>query len=317
MRTLGIVMNPIEDIKPYKDTTLALMLAAQRRDWKLRYLEPVDLWLRDGVAMGYTRGVRVYDDSKRWFEFEDMRTPLPLGQLSAILMRVDPPFNLEYVAATYILERAEAQGAIVVNKPQALRDCNEKAFTAWFADLAPPTIFSRDSDTLRAFHAEFGDVIYKPIAGMGGQGVFRVGGDGLNLGSIIEQLSQNGNRTIVAQQYLPAITDGDKRVLIIDGQAVPSCLARTPTAGEIRANLAAGGRGEVRPLGAAEKKIASIVGPELKRRGLLFVGLDVIGDWLTEINVTSPTCAREIDAASGTDIGGMLIEAIERRLSGP
>ena len=310
-------MNPIGSIKPDKDTTLALMLAAQRRGWKLCYLEPADLWLRDGVAMGNARGIRVYDDSKRWFEFEDVRAPLALGKLDAILMRVDPPFNLEYVAVTYILERAEAQGALVVNKPQALRDCNEKAFTAWFADLTPPTIFSRDSGTLRAFHAEFGDVIYKPITGMGGQGVFRVGSDGLNLGSIIEQLSQNGNRTIVAQQYLPAISDGDKRVLIIDGLPVPSCLARTPAGGEIRANLAAGGRGDVRPLGAAEKEIASVVGPELKRRGLLFVGLDVIGDRLTEINVTSPTCAREIDAASGTDVGGMLLKAIERRLSGP
>lgn len=314
-RTIGVVMDPIASIKPYKDTTLALMLAAQKRGWQLRYFEMQDLWLRDGIAMGNARALRVFDDKKHWFEFGETQE-LALGSLDAILMRKDPPFDLEFVAATYILERAEAQGALVVNKPSSLRDCNEKMFTAWFAALTPPTLFSRNAQVLRAFHAEHGDVIYKPVDGMGGSGIFRVGADGLNLGAVIEQLSDYGRRTIVAQKYLPAIVDGDKRVLVVDGEPVPYCLARIPQSGETRGNLAAGGRGEPRPLTARDRDIAAAVGPELKRRGLLFVGLDVIGEHLTEINVTSPTCAREIDAAYGTDIGGLLMAAIERRLDG-
>lgn len=314
-RTLGVVMDPIGSIKPYKDTTLALMLAAQQRGWALRYLEMQDLWLRDGIAMGRVRSVTVFDDKHHWFEWGEAET-IPLGTLDAILMRKDPPFDLEYVTSTYILERAEAQGALVVNRPSSLRDCNEKMFTAWFPALTPPTLFSRDATTLKAFHAEHRDVIYKPVDGMGGMGIFRVGTDGLNLGSVIEQLTDLGRRTIVAQQYLPAIKEGDKRVLVVDGEAIPYCLARVPQAGETRGNLAAGGSGEPRPLTEADRRIAAAVGPELKRRGLLFVGLDVIGEHLTEINVTSPTCAREIDAAFGTDIGGTLIAAIERRLPG-
>jgi glutathione synthase len=306
-------MDPIASIKPYKDTTLALMLAAQKKGWSLRYLELADLGLRDGVAIGRARTVTVFDDKKHWFELGEAETT-ELGTLDALLMRKDPPFDLEYVTATYILERAEAAGCLVVNKPASLRDCNEKMFTAWFSQLTPPTLFARDAQVLRAFHAEHGDVIYKPVDGMGGMGVFRVGRDGMNLGSVIEQLTLMGTRTIVAQKYLPAIKDGDKRILVVDGDAVPYCLARIPQAGETRGNLAAGGRGEARPLTARDREIAAAVGPELKRRGLLFVGLDVIGEHLTEINVTSPTCAREIDAAYGTDIGGRLIAAIERRL---
>jgi glutathione synthase len=313
-KTLGVVMDPIGLIKPYKDTTLALMLAAQARGWSLRYFELDDLWLRDGVALGRARSVRVFDDRQHWFEFDGEAETVELGSLSAILMRKDPPFDLEFVAATYLLERAQAAGALVVNDPASLRDCNEKVFTAWFPALTPPTLFARDAATLRAFHAEHHDVIYKPVDGMGGSGIFRVGSDGLNLGSVIEQLSDYGRRTIVAQKYLPAIVDGDTRVLVVDGEAIPYGLARIPQAGETRGNLAAGGRGEPRPLNAAQKRIAEAVAPELVRRGLLFVGLDVIGDYLTEINVTSPTCAREIDTAYGTDIGGQLIESIERRL---
>jgi glutathione synthase len=312
-RTLGVVMDPIGSIKPYKDTTLALMLAAQQRGWQLRYLEMQDLWLRDGIAMGRVRPVTVADDRKHWFELGAPQT-IRLGELDAILMRKDPPFDLEYVTTTYILERAEAQGALVVNRPASLRDCNEKMFTAWFPELTPPTLFARDTDTLRAFHAEHRDVIYKPVDGMGGMGIFRVGPDGMNLGSVIEQLTDLGRRTIVAQKYLPAIKEGDKRVLVVDGAAIPYCLARVPQAGETRGNLAAGGSGVPQPLSEADRRIAAAVGPELQRRGLLFVGLDVIGEHLTEINVTSPTCAREIDAAYGTDIGGTLIAALERRL---
>jgi len=313
-RRLGVVMDPITGIKPYKDTTLALMLAAQKRGWQLVYFEMGDLWLRDGVARGRGRVVRVHDDRKHWFDFEGEATEMPLSDLQVILMRKDPPFDLEFITATYVLERAEAQGILVVNRPNALRDCNEKMFTAWFPQCTPPTLFARDATQLRAFHAEHGDVIYKPVDGMGGIGIFRVDATGMNLGSVIEQLSANGTRTIVAQKYLPAIVQGDKRILVVDGEAIPYCLARIPQGGETRGNLAAGGRGEPRPLTDRDRWIAQQVGPELKRRGLLFVGLDVIGDFLTEINVTSPTCAREIDAAFGTDIGGLLLEAIERRM---
>ena len=316
-RTLGVVMDPIGSIKPYKDTTLALMLAAQRRGWSLRYMEQDDLSVRDGTAMGRVRGLRVQDDRQHWFDFTGEPKVTPLGALDAILMRKDPPFDLDYITSTYILDRAEQQGALVLNKPQSLRDCNEKLFTAWFPELTPPTLFARDDASLRAFHAEHGDVIYKPIDGMGGSGIFRVAGDGLNLGAIIEALTDHGRRMITAQKYLPAIVDGDKRILMIDGEPVPYCLARVPMAGETRGNLAAGGSGRAQPLSDADRRIAARVGPELRRRGLVFVGLDVIGEHLTEINVTSPTCAREIDAAYGTDIGGMLMVAVERRLASP
>lgn len=307
-------MDPIGSIKPGKDTTLALMLAAQRRGWNLQYFESSDLWLRDGVAYGKGCGLTVHDSDRDWYEYQNVKKVVVLGTLDAILMRVDPPFDMEYVATTYILEQAESQGALVVNKPGALRDCNEKAFTAWFPELTPPTIFARDKETLRAFHAEFGDVIYKPMNGMGGQGVFRVRSDGLNLNTIIEELSDHGRRTIAAQKFLPAITSGDKRVLMVDGEVVPWCLVRIPAEGEIRGNLAAGGSGVARSLGDTERRIASSIGPDLKRRGLLFVGLDIIGNYLTEINVTSPTCVREIDAACGTNIGDSVIEAIERSI---
>lgn len=314
-RRLGVVMDPIASIKPYKDTTLALMLAAQQRGWSLHYLEMSDLSLRDGVALGRARAVTVHDDKQHWFDFTGEAQTIKLGELDAILMRKDPPFDLEYVTATYILERAEAQGALVANKPSSLRDCNEKMFTAWFPQCTPPTLFSRDLATLRAFHAEHGDVIYKPVDGMGGQGIFRVGSDGMNLGAVLEQLTANGSTTIVAQKYLPAIKDGDKRILMVDGEPVPYCLARVPMAGETRGNLAAGGSGRPQPLTDKDRWIAAQVGPALKERGLLFVGLDVIGEHLTEINVTSPTCAREIDKAFGTDIGGQLIDALARRLA--
>jgi len=313
-RTLGVVMDPIGTIKPYKDTTLALMLAAQQRGWALRYFEMGDVWLRDGVAMGRARPVSVRDDNQHWFELGEPEH-IQLGGLDAILMRKDPPFDLEYITATYILERAEEQGALVANKPRSLRDANEKVFISWFTQCCAPTLISRDTAQLRAFHAEHGDAVLKPLDGMGGTGVFRIGSDGLNLGAVIETLTDNGRRHIMAQRYLPEIRDGDTRVLVIDGEPVPYGLARIPQAGETRGNLAAGGRGEARPLTERQRWIAQQVGPRLREMGLLFVGLDVIGDFLTEINVTSPTCAREIDAAYGTDIGAQLMAAIERRLA--
>lgn len=312
-RTLGVIMDPIGSIKPYKDTTLALMLAAQRRGWNLRYLEMQNLWLRDGVAMGRMRPVEVRDDARDWYTLGEP-AEAPLGSLDAILMRKDPPFDLEFVATTYILERAEQQGALVVNRPQSLRDANEKVFISWFAHCCAPTLIARDATSLRAFHAEHGDVIYKPLDGMGGAGIFRVGTDGLNLGAVLEALTDNGRLHIMAQRYIPQIVDGDKRILIVDGEPVPHALARIPRGGEVRGNLAAGGRGEARPLTDRDRWIASQVGPALRERGLLFVGIDVIGDYLTEINVTSPTCVREIDAAAGLDIGAQVIAAIELRL---
>lgn len=313
-KILGVVMDPIDSIKPYKDTSLALLLAAQRRGWTLQYLEQTDLFIRDGQACGRMRPLEVSDDLKQWHRFRGEADARPLAELDCLLMRKDPPFDMNYITSTYVLELAQRQGVLVVNDPRSLRDCNEKLFTAWFPELCPPTLFSANESTLKAFHAEHGDVIFKPVDGMGGSGVFRVSADGQNLGAVIEQLSAGGERMIVAQRFLPGISDGDKRVLMVDGEAVPYCLARIPAKGETRGNLAAGGRGEARPLGEAEKRIAERVGPELRRRGLLFVGLDVIGEQLTEINVTSPTCAREIDAAFNTDIGALLMEAIERRL---
>ncbi|MGB0217702.1 MAG: glutathione synthase [Sinimarinibacterium flocculans] len=313
-RTLAVVMDPIQSIKPYKDTTLALMLAAQKRGWALRYLEMQDLWLRDGVAMARTRPVTVFDDTRRWFELGEAQDA-PLGEVDAVFMRKDPPFDLEYVAATYVLERAEEQGALVVNRPRSLRDANEKVFISWFAQCCAPTLIARDTATLRAFHAEHGDVIYKPLDGMGGAGIFRVQADGLNLGAVIEALTDNGRRHIMAQRYIPEIVHGDKRVLMVDGEPVPFALARIPQHGEVRGNLAAGGRGEPRELSERDRWIAAQVGPALREKGLLFVGLDVIGEYLTEINVTSPTCVRELDAGCDLDIGSEVIAAIERRLA--
>lgn len=313
-RTLGIVMDPIGSIKPYKDTTLALMLAAQARGWTLRYLEMADLFVRDGIAFGRVRPLQVHDDKRHWFDFTGEAQTIGLGELDAMLMRKDPPFDLEYISATYILELAERQGALVVNRPQSLRDCNEKVFIASFPQCTAPTLIARDAAPLRAFHAEQKEIVLKPLDGMGGSGVFRIGADGMNLGAVIETLSDNGRRYIMAQRYLPEIRDGDKRILMVDGEPVEYCLARVPMAGETRGNLAAGGSGRAQPLSERDRWIAQQIGPELKRRGLLFVGLDVIGEYLTEINVTSPTCAREIDAAYGTDIGGRLMTAIEHRM---
>ncbi|ULQ46840.1 glutathione synthase [Flagellatimonas centrodinii] len=314
-RTLGVLMDPIAAIKPYKDTTLHLLLAAQARGWRLRYYEMGDLWVRDGIALGRGRALEVRDDRQDWFTL-GAPDVAPLGDLDALLMRKDPPFDLDYIAATYTLELAEAQGCRVVNRPAALRDCNEKFFITRFPQCCAPTLIARDPTTLRAFHAEHGDVIFKPLDGMGGSGIFRVGPDGLNLGAVIEALT-DGRHLIMAQQYLPAIRDGDKRILMVDGEPVPYCLARVPMQGETRGNLAAGGSGRPQPLSERDRWIAAQVGPELKARGLIFVGLDVIGDWLTEINVTSPTCAREIDAAHDLDIGGRLMTVLERQSAGP
>jgi glutathione synthase len=310
-RTLGVVMDPIGAIKPYKDTTLALLLAAQARGWTLLYFELPDLWLRDGAAYGYARPLKVFDDGKKWHE---LGTPqiLPLGDLDVVLMRKDPPFDMAYISATYILERAEEAGALVVNKPRALRDANEKAFISWFPQCTPPTLITNNIRELRTFHEEQHDIVVKPLDGMGGMSIFRVHPQDENASVIYETLTFGG-RYCMAQQYLADIAQGDKRILMIDGEPVSHCLARIPADGELRGNLAAGGSGETRPLSPRDRWIASEVGPKLREMGLVFVGLDVIGEYLTEINVTSPTCAREITRDSGVDIAGLAIEAIEKK----
>ncbi|EEQ05459.1 glutathione synthase [Yersinia bercovieri] len=315
MIKLGIVMDPITSINIKKDSSFAMLLEAQRRGWELHYMEMGDLYMRGGDGRARTRLLSVEQDKDHWFSF-GAEQDLPLHDLDVILMRKDPPFDTEFIYATYILERAEDKGTLVVNKPQSLRDCNEKLFTAWFADLTPDTLVSRSKDHIRKFHQEHGDIILKPLDGMGGTSIFRVKQDDPNLSVIIETLTELGSRFCMAQNFLPAIKEGDKRVLVVDGEPVPYCLARIPAQGETRGNLAAGGRGEARPLSESDWKIARAVAPVLKQKGLIFVGLDIIGDRLTEINVTSPTCIREIEAAfSDVSITGMLMDAIEVRLA--
>ena len=310
---LGIVMDPIAQISFKKDSSLAMLLAAQARGWQLFYMEQQDLYQKENVARGRMRPLKVFYDPAHWFELEE-EVDQPLSELDVILMRKDPPFDNEFVYSTYLLEQAEAAGTLIVNKPQSLRDCNEKYFATLFPQCAPPTVVSRRSDILREFAAEHRDIILKPLDGMGGSMIFRHREGDPNLSVILETLTRHGQEQVMAQRYLPAIKDGDKRILMIDGEPVEYCLARIPAQGETRGNLAAGGRGEARPLSDKDRWIAAQVGPTLREKGLLFVGLDVIGEHLTEINVTSPTCIREIDNAFGTNIGEMLMAAIERKL---
>ncbi|MGJ0624293.1 glutathione synthase [Xenorhabdus bovienii] len=314
MIKLGIVMDPISSIKIKKDTSFAMLLEAQKRGWEIHYMEMNDLYLHQGEARARTRLLTIEENPQQWYQFGSEQE-IALDTLQVILMRKDPPFDTEYIYATYILERAEAKGSLIVNKPQSLRDCNEKLFTAWFPELTPDTLVTRNAKTLREFHQKHGDVIFKPLDGMGGASIFRLKQDDPNIGVIIETLTEHGSRYCMAQNFLPAIKDGDKRVLVVDGEPVPYCLARIPAQGETRGNLAAGGRGEARPLSESDWAIARAVAPVLKEKGLIFVGLDIIGNRLTEINVTSPTCAREIEAAfPEISITGMLMDAIEKRL---
>ena len=312
--SLGVVMDPIADIKFYKDTTLALLLAAQERGWDLHYMEQKDLYLLQGEARANTRNLFVADNADNWFEL-GLHEDRKLGDLDVILMRKDPPFDNEFIYSTYILEAAQNQGALVVNDPRSLRDCNEKIFATQFPQCCPPVLVSRDMLRLREFHRSHGDVIFKPLDGMGGSRIFRCRQDDPNVGVILETLTEFGSQTIMAQRHIPAITEGDKRILVVDGEPVPFCLARIPAKGETRGNLAAGGTGVAQPLTDQDYWIVEQVAPALKAKGLLFVGLDVIGNYLTEINVTSPTCAREIDKAYNTGIGSRLIDAIERKLA--
>ncbi len=307
-------MDPIGSITVKKDSTFAMMLAAQARGWSLRYMELNDLFLRDGVTQARTRAVSVREDLKDWYTLGDEQT-VPLHELDAVLMRKDPPFDMEYVYATYMLQRAEEAGLLVVNKPQSLRDANEKMFTAWFPQCCPPTLVSREGARLKAFLKEHKDMVIKPLDGMGGASIFRLGVGEPNMNVIFETLTRNGTRFAMAQRFIPEISNGDKRILLIDGEPVPHALARVPAEGELRGNLAAGAKGVGVELSQRDRWICRQVGAELKRRGLLFVGLDVIGDYLTEINVTSPTCIRELDALFGLDIAGTLMDLIQRKVA--
>jgi glutathione synthase len=307
-------MDPIDSIKVHKDSTFAMLLAAQARGWELFYMEPQDLFLRDGASHGRMRPLRVRDRDRDWFAWAGDAREMPLHDLHAILMRKDPPLDLEYLYSTYLLEQAEARGTLVVNRCASLRDANEKLFTAWFPHCCAPTLVSRDAGRFRAFLAEQGDIILKPLDAMGGASVFRVRQDDPNTAVILETLTDHGRRMAMAQRFIPEISAGDKRILLVDGEPVPYALARIPAPGETRGNLAAGGRGEGVPLSERDYWICAQVAPVLREKGLLFVGLDVIGDYLTEINVTSPTCIRELDQLYNLDIAGQLMDAIAARL---
>lgn len=309
---LGIIMDPIQGINIKKDTSFAMLLEAQRRDYQVFYLEMGDLHLHNGKAYGSAKPLKVKEDPNDWFEF-GQETMIELAQLDVILMRKDPPFDTEFIYATYLLEQAEAKGTLVVNKPQSLRDANEKLFTAWFPQCTPKTLVTRSSSQIREFLSQEGDIILKPLDGMGGASIFRVRKGDPNVGVIIETLTKHGSEFAMAQAFIPEIVDGDKRIIMINGEPVPYCLARIPAKGETRGNLAAGGHGEARNISDADRWIANQVGQTLRDKGLLFVGLDVIGDKLTEINVTSPTCVREIEAAFDIDIMGRLFDVIEEQ----
>lgn len=312
---LGVVMDPIESINIKKDTTLAMLWAASDRGWQLSYMRQQDLYQSGGEPRARTRPLEVFKNTGDYYQLGEIED-INLGELDVILMRKDPPFDNEFVYSTYILEAAERLGTLVVNKPQSLRDCNEKMFATQFPECCPPLVVSRDNDILRDFHRQHKDVIFKPLDGMGGTSIFRVKEDDPNLGVILETLTDFGKQSIMAQRFLPDITNGDKRILLVDGEPVDYCLARIPSQGETRGNLAAGGTGRAQPITERDRWIANQVGPTLREKGLIFVGIDVIGDYLTEINVTSPTCVREIDNAYNTDIAGSLMDVISRKLAG-
>ncbi|TRW48142.1 glutathione synthase [Aliidiomarina halalkaliphila] len=314
MLRVAIVMDPIATVKTYKDTSFRLALEAQARGHELTYLEIGDLFIENGSPFGRVRSLEVRDQLDDFYTLGESRVEA-LGSFDIILMRKDPPFDMEFVYATHILDLAARDGAFVVNRPQSLRDCGEKLFTAWFPALIPATIVSRDSQQIREFYARHKDVIVKPLDGMGGASIFRVDESGSNLGVIIETLTDHGKRFAMVQEYLPAIKDGDKRIILVNGEPVPYSLARIPSAGETRGNLAAGGSGRPQPLSESDFALAHAVGPILKEKGLYLVGLDVIGDRITEINVTSPTCMREIENAYDINIAAQLFEAIEADLS--
>jgi len=313
-RKIGIVMDAISAITIKKDSSFAMLLAAQAKGWSLFYMEQDDLFLRDGIVSAEMRALSVVDNADDYYSLADVET-CALSDLDVILMRKDPPFDIEYIYSTYLLEQAQADGVLIVNDPQSLRDANEKLFTAWFPQCCPPTLVTRKAHLIREFHQQYGDIILKPLDGMGGASIFRVQADDPNLSVIIETLTNDGQTSIMAQQFIPDIKDGDKRILMINGKPVDYALARIPAQGETRGNLAAGGHAQGQPLTEHDRWICQQVGPKLREKGLLFVGLDVIGNYLTEINVTSPTCIRELDQQFNLDIAGDLMDCIEQQLN--
>jgi len=313
--TLAVVMDPIADIKFAKDSTLAMLWAAAADGFDLLYFELGDLWLRDGVACGRARPLKVFKDPAHWYDLGESRT-VRLGDIDVILMRKDPPFDTEYIYSTYILERAEDQGAMVVNRPRGLRDMNEKVYTAWFPQCCAATLITRDMADMHAFLGEHEKIVCKPLHGMGGRSIFVIERGDKNANVIFETLTDYGSHFAIVQRYLPEIvTGGDSRVLLVDGEPMPFALARIPSSSDNRGNLAAGATGVGRPLTERDRFLAAQIGPQLAAQGMLFVGLDVIGDYVTEINVTSHTGIRELDKQFGIDIAGALIAAIRRRLA--
>lgn len=309
---IGVVMDPIGDINFKKDSTMAMLLEAQSRGWTLFYMEQADLYMAHNIARAKMKPLKVFDDPNNWHQLDDA-DDLPLDYLDAILMRKDPPFDMQYIYSTYILEKAEEKGTLIINKPQSLRDANEKLFTNNFAQCMPPTLVSSQAEHIKAFYQEHKDIILKPLDGMGGASVFRIKQGDSNLGVIIETLTNHGTELTMAQRFIPEITQGDKRILLINGEAVPYALARIPAKGETRANLATGGEGVGIELSDRDRWICDQVAPLLKAKGLIFVGIDVIGDYLTEVNVTSPTCIRQLDTHFNINISAILMDWIAKQ----
>jgi glutathione synthase len=311
--SVGIVMDPIDSITTYKDSTFAMMLEAQARNWQIWYMELSDLYLEEHRGFARMRQIKVKDDSNSWVSFISEQES-PLSELDVILMRKDPPFDMEYIYSTYILESAEREGTLIVNRPSSLRDANEKLFTTWFPQCCTSSLVTRNQQQLTDFLKKQEDIILKPLDGMGGASIFRLRLGDPNTNVVIETLTKHGTKYAMAQRFLPEISAGDKRILIVDGEAIPYALARIPQKGETRGNLAAGGRGEGIPLSERDHWIARQVGPTLRERGIMFAGLDVIGDYLTEVNVTSPTCIRELDNQFGLNISAQLLDKIEDKI---
>lgn len=312
-RTLAVVMDPIEQIDYQKDGTLALLWEAQKRNYELFYITPDNLYSLEGKAYANGQALKVFADENKWYSVAESQD-IDLSKFDVILMRQDPPFNMNYLVNTYILELAEKHGALIVNKPQALRDANEKFFINEFPQYAPPTLVSANAAKLKDFLQQHQDIVIKPLDGMGGASVFRLTLKDPNVNVVIETMTEFGQRKVMAQRYLSAIRDGDKRIIVIDGEPIDYVLARIAKEGETRANLARGGRGEGQPITEHDRKLARAVGKVLKQRGILFAGLDVIGECVTEINITSPTCIQELDKTFSLNISSLLFDAIEKRI---
>ncbi|RVU84190.1 glutathione synthase [Leucothrix sargassi] len=310
---IGFVMDPIESIKPYKDSSFAMMLEAQRRGWNIHYIQQSDMYVEEGKVVCRSKTVTVQDDNDHWFDYLESHTQ-SMGELDCVIMRKDPPFDMEYIYSTYLLELAEQQGCLVLNKPSSIRSCNEKLFTTWFADYAPETLVSRDMGLIKAFQEKHKHIVVKPLDGMGGSMIFQIREGDQNRSVILETITNHGQVTAMAQRFLPEFKQGDKRILLVDGVPFDYALARIPADGESRGNLAAGATSKGVELTDRDREICAAVGPTLKAMGLSFVGLDVIGDYMTEINVTSPTCIRELDAIYSANIAGLLMDVIEKKL---